>query len=133
MFRRKKKPTERLPWYRERNFKGNLTENEKRQLNSFRMRESHPAATNGSLPEEVQRYISSLEMEVYDRKQGSLSRGLSCCERYWRFFPRPVYSWLSRRFILGVHLGSLFARIAVDLLPYPMEEKRRRVFATRSC
>jgi exonuclease I len=40
MFRRKKKQPEHLPWYRARNYKGNLTEDEKRQLDFFRMQKS---------------------------------------------------------------------------------------------
>jgi exonuclease I len=40
MFGRKKKRKELLPWYRARNYKENLTENEKRELDSFRHRES---------------------------------------------------------------------------------------------
>jgi len=50
MLGRKKKPTERLPWYRARNYKGDLTENEKRQLDSFRMRREHPAASYDTWP-----------------------------------------------------------------------------------
>src|SRR5262245_48784989 len=75
LFRRtkKKQPTEHLPWYRERNYTGNLTEVEKRQLDAFRMQEKHPAADYDDLPEEVKRYIGSLEMEVYDNKQGALA------------------------------------------------------------
>jgi hypothetical protein len=45
MFRRKKKQPEHLPWYRARNYKGNLTEAEKRQLDFFRMQEKHPLPT----------------------------------------------------------------------------------------
>ena len=122
MFRRKKKPTERLPWYRERNFKGNLTENEKRQLNSFRMRESHPAATNGSLPEEVQRYISSLEMEVYDRKQGSLVGGCLVVSVIGAFF--------LVRYIVGYQEGSFWAytwALCLLVLPwiyYPIQWRK---------
>jgi hypothetical protein len=41
MFGRKKKPAECLPWYRARDYKGDLTENEKRQLDLFRMRKEH--------------------------------------------------------------------------------------------
>jgi hypothetical protein len=48
-----------------RNYKGNLTENEKRQLDFFRMQEKHPAADYDSLPEEVQRYINRITMEHY--------------------------------------------------------------------
>ena len=71
MFGRKKKPVERVPWYREKKYKGNMTEKEKRQLDSFRMQERHPA--DHDLPEEVERYISNLEMEVYDNKQQALA------------------------------------------------------------
>jgi exonuclease I len=60
MLGRKKKPTERLPWYRARNYKGDLTENEKRQLDSFRMRPEHPAASYDTLPGEVKVYIGEL-------------------------------------------------------------------------
>ena len=72
LFRGKKKQHEHLPWYRLRNYKGDLTEVEKRQLDFFRTQEKHPAADYHDLPEEVQRYISGLEMEVYDNKQGAL-------------------------------------------------------------
>ena len=67
MFPRKKKkqPAEPLSWYRARGYKGNLTEHEKRQLDSFRMQEHHPAATCESLPEEVQSYIGGLELEAW--------------------------------------------------------------------
>jgi hypothetical protein len=50
------------------NYKGNLTENEKRQLDFFRMQEKHPVADYDSLPEEVQRYINRITMEHYDLK-----------------------------------------------------------------
>ena len=72
MFGRKKKQAEQLPWYRRRNYKGSLTEAEKRQLDFFRMQEKHPAADYDRLPEEVKSYIGGLEMEVYDKKQEAL-------------------------------------------------------------
>ncbi len=56
MFGCRKKPSERPPWYRARGYKGDLTEKEKRELDSFRMRREHPAATFDSVPEEVQMY-----------------------------------------------------------------------------
>jgi hypothetical protein len=75
MFRRRK--TERLPWYRVPNFKGNLTEDEKRELDSFRYQAEHegvphPAATFSDLPEEVGQYISKLEVDLYDKIQENL-------------------------------------------------------------
>jgi hypothetical protein len=76
MFGQKKKGKEPLPWYRARNYKGNLTEAEKRELDSFRHRESqggeHPSASYDDLPEEVQSYISKLEIERYDLIQETL-------------------------------------------------------------
>lgn len=75
MFWRKKK--ESVPWYRVPNYKGNLTEDEKRELDSFRHRaeshgEDHPAATYDDLPEEVRDYVSKLQIEFYDKIQEGL-------------------------------------------------------------
>jgi hypothetical protein len=66
-----------LPWYRSPNYKGNLTEEEKRELDSFRIREErdeqeHPAASSDDLPHEVNMYISKLQLERYDKIQQSL-------------------------------------------------------------
>jgi len=58
-----------LPWYRARNYKGNLTEAEKRQLDAFRTQPKHPAATFDDLPEEVQSYLSGIQLELYEKKQ----------------------------------------------------------------
>jgi hypothetical protein len=64
-----------VPWYRARNYKGDLTEAEKRQLDAFRMQPGHPAATFDDLPEEVRNYISRIGVELYDRKQeGAVGR-----------------------------------------------------------
>ena len=57
------------PWYRRKEYKGNLSEEEKRHLDSFRLEEKHPAAAIEDLPEEVQGYLSELELAVYDAKQ----------------------------------------------------------------
>ena len=46
-----KRKREWLPWYRARNYEGDLTEAEKRQLDAFRMQPSHPAAKFDDLPE----------------------------------------------------------------------------------
>ena len=68
----KKKHKEFLPWYRAPGYKGHLTEDEKRELDSFRLRENkysekHPAAHREDLPDEVQSYISNIEQELYDK------------------------------------------------------------------
>jgi hypothetical protein len=91
------KSTESLPWYRKKGFKGDLTENEKRQLDSFRMRENHPAASYDSLPEEVQYYISKLEIEGYDCKQQSLAA--SC------LFVSGVGAFFLIRYYFGYEAG----------------------------
>jgi hypothetical protein len=77
MFGRKKKKKEPLPWYRARKYKGNLTEDEKRELDSFRHREKaqaikHPAATYDDLPEGDGSYISKIQIEQYDQIQERL-------------------------------------------------------------
>ena len=65
MWKRKKE----WPWYRARNYRGNLTEAEKRQLDAFRMQQKHPAANLDDLPDEVRRYLSNTEFKLYDKKQ----------------------------------------------------------------
>jgi hypothetical protein len=52
-----------------KSYDGSLTEVEKRHLDSFRMRDRHPAASFNDLPEEVQTYIRGLEFTIYDTKQ----------------------------------------------------------------
>ena len=62
---------DQAPWYRRRDYKGNLTEEEKRELDHFRLLAqqpggSHPADHN--LPEEVNLYISKLKIELHDER-----------------------------------------------------------------
>jgi len=72
--RKKKIGSEKLPWYRDPNYTGNLTEYQKRQLDAFRMQPKHPAASEEDLPEEVQNYITSRETELHDTKmQGAFN------------------------------------------------------------
>jgi hypothetical protein len=75
MFWRKKAANEPLPWYRAKNYKGKMTEKQKRLLDTIRFQRSHPAATYEGLLPEVQNYINRLELEVYDAKQQSLFAG----------------------------------------------------------
>jgi hypothetical protein len=72
MWKRKRK-TEFLPWYRAPGYKGNLTEAQKRELDSFRAQETHPAANYDSLPTEAQHYINRLELQIYDDKQQQIA------------------------------------------------------------
>ena len=65
----RRKSSERPPWYRASSYRGKLTEAEKRELDAFRARPSHPAFEYGELPEHVEMYISGLEIEAYDLKQ----------------------------------------------------------------
>ena len=78
MFWRKKKNREdRVPWYRRRDYKGNLTENEKRELDHFRWLAQHPGGkhpADSDLPEEVSLYISKLQIELHDER-GTLLMG----------------------------------------------------------
>jgi hypothetical protein len=65
------KEVEWVPWYRRKDYKGDLTEEEKRLLDGFRPPNHHPAQSVSSLSESVTLYISSLELEVYDRERQS--------------------------------------------------------------
>lgn len=58
-----------VPWYRRKDYKGNLSEEEKRHLDGFRLQDKHPAAAYEDLPSEVQSYIVELELKVYDSLQ----------------------------------------------------------------
>lgn len=60
-----------IPWYRRKDYSGGLTESDKLVLDTIRQRDQHPAASYEDLPDEVQRYINRLELELYDEKQGS--------------------------------------------------------------
>ncbi len=66
---RKRQEAEWLPWYRRHDYKGDLTEAEKRVLDAYRMQDKHPATQAEDLSEEVQQYIGGLELEIYDDKQ----------------------------------------------------------------
>jgi len=66
---RRRKSGERPPWYRARDYKGNLTEAEKSKLDGFRARPRHPAFEYGELPEHVELYISGLEVEADELRQ----------------------------------------------------------------
>ena len=71
--RKRKRKAKWVPWYRARNYKGALTEAEKRQLDAFRARPTHPATEGLDLPEAVQSYITRIEGELYDAKQDKLA------------------------------------------------------------
>jgi hypothetical protein len=66
---RRRKSSERPPWYRAPGYRGKLTEAEKRELDAFRARPSHPAFEYGELPEHVELYIACLQVELDEAKQ----------------------------------------------------------------
>ena len=110
MFLRKKKSTERLPWYRAH--KGDLTESEKRQLDSFRMRKDHPAASYDNLPKEVRMYMSKLELQLYDKTQEGLARGC--------FVVSGIGAFLFARYFFGYAESSLLEYTgSISLLVVP--------------
>lgn len=79
MFWRRARQREFLPWYRDPNYKGDLKEAEKRELDALRTQPKHPAARYEDLPDEVQAYIARLEVEAYDAKQDNASiSSISC-------------------------------------------------------
>jgi hypothetical protein len=56
------------PWYRQKGYKGNLTEDQKRYLDSFRNGEPHPATSFEELPEEVQSRLIELESQLKEQQ-----------------------------------------------------------------
>jgi hypothetical protein len=114
MFGRKKKRKEPLPWYRARNYNGNLTEAEKRELDSFRHRESeggeHPSASYGDLPEEVQSYLSKIEIEYYDLIQQTLVGRCLLLSGVGLFLLLNHFGWISLKYdSTEVFLAGLFS------------------------
>jgi len=102
------KEDEWMPWYRRKEYKGNLTEEEKRYLDSFRLEEKHPAAAYEDLPEEVQEYLSELSLAVYDLKQDGAANkafALTSLGAFWIFVGYQEIGWLSP--LLGYVLGGL--------------------------
>lgn len=69
-----------LPWYRQHDYKGKMTEANKRKLDTLRDKERYPSTRWHSIPEDVRNYISRLELELYDYKQQeAASRLISFC------------------------------------------------------
>ena len=72
MFWRKKNQEDQIPWYRRRDYKGDLTEDEKRELDHFRWLAQQPGGKHPAdhdLPEEVIDYISKLKVELHDARE----------------------------------------------------------------
>lgn len=90
-----------LPWYRQHDYRGNLTETEKRQLDHLRARPNHPATTSDDLPKEVQDYIGNLEIQLYDMKQETAAgRAIvlsffGAVSLYTAYFGPPSTTWAS--------------------------------------
>jgi hypothetical protein len=94
----KRKQKEDLPWYRSPKYKGDFTEDEKRELDSFRFREKahnekHPAASTEDLPKEVLDYISKLECERYDLMQQFLLVACSIISLSGFFMLNHSFGW----------------------------------------
>jgi hypothetical protein len=103
MLGRKTKTKQSIPWYRKRGYKGNLTEEEKRELDSYRwlaQREGgkHPAADYSDLPEEVQMYISKLEIELYDKIQSEPVLGALLLNAIFGFYLLNYFGWIAPKY-----------------------------------
>jgi hypothetical protein len=119
----KSKKSEWVPWYRRKKYNGNLTEEEKRHLDSFRLEEKHPAAKPDDLPEEVLSYFSELQLAVYDQKQDNLTKMWFLLTGFGAFLIFMAYretGWLSPLF--GYVLGG--AMIAFAWIYYSREFKK---------
>jgi hypothetical protein len=112
----RKKTAEMLPWYRERSYKGGMTEAEKRTLDAFRMQSEHPAADSDDLPEEVQGYINGLEMAIYDLKQDKAANIALACSLAGAAWLYVNYFGLSAPTVWTYVFGALW--LVVPLLAY---------------
>ena len=71
MFWFRKRSGDDAAWYRHPKYKGNLTEDEKMELDSIRWQAKsgrHPAAKFEDLPDEVQSYIISMKSEAMESR-----------------------------------------------------------------
>lgn len=117
------KGTKWVPWYRRKDNDGNLTEEEKRFLESFRMNKNHGAAQYENLPVEVQDHISEIELALYDAKQDGVATKMFGLVGVGVCIPFLAYNdvgWLSPlwRYIAGA------AFIAVSIVNYKREWQR---------
>lgn len=88
-----------VAWYRHRSYNGNLSEDQKMELDSIRWQSKsgrHPAAKFEDLPEEVQDYIVYLENEISDAK-----------------FSLPIFA-----VILGTSLLIYCSLSTLNIVPY---------------
>ena len=70
LWRKKKNREDRMPWYRRRDYKGNLTEKRKERIDHFRWLAQQPGGkhpADSDLPEEVVLYISKLQVDFTTR------------------------------------------------------------------
>ena len=132
MFWRNKRQEEQIPWYRQRGYKGNLTEDEKRELDSLRWLAQqpggkHPAAEYSDLPEEVQSYISKLEIELHDERGTVLMGRVLVTSGIGVFILADYFGWIAPitrdstlLFLIGLFL------IVFPWFVYVHEEKKLR-------
>ena len=136
----RKKQEDQVPWYRQRGYKGNLTEEEKRELDSLRWLAQqpggkHPAAEYSDLPEGVQSYISKLEIKLHDERGAVLmGRVLFACVM-GVLLVAGYFGWKPVN-----HEGSNFALlfgVALIVLPWFLffreEKKLRNEFRAGQC
>jgi len=126
---RKRKQSESLPWYRSPKYRGNLTEDEKRALDSFRLREKsygekHPAAGFEDLPEEVGMYISKLQIESYDQTQESLVGRYFVLSAVGAFLLLNHFGWVSPKYDSTEVLVFGVVSLLAPWVYYPIKEKR---------
>lgn len=72
---KRKQSNKDLPWYRQPDYKGNIKESHKRKLDAFREQDSHPSTRFDDIPEDVQSYISGLEIQLQDYKHQQAFNG----------------------------------------------------------
>jgi len=121
-WRKKKDPEEQIPWYRQRGYKGNLAEDEKRELDSLRWLAQqpggkHPAAEFSDLADEVRSYIIKLEFELRDERESRLMGRVALAFCFGVFLLASYFGW----FVPTTHqdsTASLFVGLLFIVFPW---------------
>lgn len=117
------------PWYKQKSYNGDLTEDQKRYLDSFRNGEPHPAVSLFELQQEVQDRIYELEFQLEGHKVTHFSQttfvavggGILLC--YWGYTSESFLSTSS-------YLGALVL-VAIWFREWGMYQAFRQKFFRR--
>jgi hypothetical protein len=125
---RRKQNAEPLPWYRDPNYRGRLTEAEKRKLDGFRSEPRHPSMRYEDFADEVQRYVVALEGQIYDLKQERAATKPILCTLVAIVLVYQHYRPLSLPLLLAWSIGLLLVVIPWVVYARQWQQNAREYF-----